>query len=244
MVSRACLTGKVNVMKEQTSHTTMESDQPGRMGKRPERGAVLLVVIVLSAIVLAVMTTLIYMIMVGTQISGIEKRYRTAHDAAFGGWAVIGQLLATRGSNANVNIFKANLAGLSPTVTDDAGCTGTTDDGNLKSGIAAKMLTRSTTWSAPCGSSLTIDPKTASTADFTMKLGSGTTYNVYGKIANTFSGNTAGGGGSDLRGKGVVASASGEIAVMPMPYLYTIEIDAENANNPSERAKLSILYQY
>jgi hypothetical protein len=228
-------------MNERTSHTTLENDQPGRTGKRSERGAVLLVVIVLSAIVLAVMTTLIYMIMVGTQISGIEKRYRTAHDAAFGGWAVIGQLLATRGSSANVNIFKANLAGLSPTVTDDAGCTGTTDDGNLKSGIAAKMLTRSTTWSALCGTSLTT---MASTADFTMKLGSGTTYNVYGKIANTFSGNTAGGGGSDLRGKGVVASGSGEIAVMPMPYLYTIEVDAENASNPSERAKLSILYQY
>jgi hypothetical protein len=228
-------------MKKHTPHMTMDPDQQGRMGMRSERGAVLIVVIVLSAIVLAVMTSLIYMITVGTQISGIEKRYRTAHDAAFGGWAVIGQLLATRGSSTDVATFKANLVGLNPSVTDNAGCTGTTDAGSAKSGIAAKMLTRSTTWSALCGTNLTT---TASTADFSMKLGSGTTYNVYGKIVDTFPGNTAGGGGTGLRGKGVVASASGEIAVMPMPYLYTVEVDAENASNPSERAKLSILYQY
>jgi hypothetical protein len=228
-------------MTKRTSKIIIDRDQPGRIGKRSERGAVLLVVIVLSAIVLAVMTSLIYMIMVGTQISGIEKRYRTAHDAAFGGWAVVGQLLATRGSSADVVTFKANLAGLNPSVTDNVGCTGTTDAGNSKTGIAAKMLTRSTTWSALCGTSFTT---TASTADFAMKLGSGTTYNVYGKIVDTFPGNTAGGGGSGLRGKGVVASASGEIAVMPMPYVYTVEVEAENASNPSERAKLSILYQY
>jgi hypothetical protein len=227
-------------MKERTSHMTIERDQPSRMGKHSEKGAVLLVVIVLSAIVLAVMTSLIYMIMAGTQISGIEKRYRTAHDAAFGGWAVIGQLLATRGSSTDVSIFKANLAGLNPSVTDNAGCTGTTDAGTTKSGIAAKMLTRSTTWSALCGTGLTT---TASTADFTMKLGSGTTYNVYAKIADTFPGNTAG-GGSGLYGQGVVFNNSGEIMVTPKPYLYTIEVDAENASNPSERAKLSILYQY
>jgi hypothetical protein len=228
-------------MKERTSHMTIDRDQPRRIGMRSERGAVLLVVIILSAIVLAVMTSLIYMIMVGTQISGIEKRYRTAHDAAFGGWAVIGQLLATRGSSTDVNTFKANLAGLSPSVTDNAGCTGTTDGGTAKSGIAAKMLTRSTTWSAVCGTSFTT---TNSTADFTMKLGSGTIYNVYGKIVDTFPGNTAGGSGSGLRSKGVVASSSGEIAVMPVPYVYTVEVDAENASNPAERAKLSILYQY
>lgn len=231
---------KVDVMKERTPHMAIECDRCRRRGVRSERGAVLLVVIVLSAIVLAVMTSLIYMITVGTQISGIEKRYRTAHDAAFGGWAVIGQLVATRGSTTDVSTFKADLAGLNPTVTDNAGCTGTTAEGQVKTGIEAKMLTRSTTWSAPCGTSLTT---TASTADFTMKLGSGTSYNVYGKIVDTFPGNTTA-GASGLRGAGVVASASGEIAVMPVPYIYTIEVDAENASNPSERAKLSILYQY
>jgi hypothetical protein len=76
-----------------------------------------------------------------------------------------------------------------------------------------------------------------------MKLGSGTTYNVYGNIANTFPGNTAA-GGSGLYGQGVVFNNAGEVQVTPRPYLYTIEVDAENAANPSERAKLSILYQY
>jgi len=68
------------------------------------------------------------------------------------------------------------------------------------------------------------------------------TYRVYAKIVDTVEGNT--GGEEGLLGKGVVYAGSGEISVMKIPYLYTIEVDAENATNPSERAKLSILYQY
>jgi hypothetical protein len=43
---------------------------------------------------------------------------------------------------------------------------------------------------------------------------------------------------------GVVSANTGEVTVVSRPYLYTIEVDAENQVNPSERAKLSILYQY
>jgi len=43
---------------------------------------------------------------------------------------------------------------------------------------------------------------------------------------------------------GVVSSGSGEITVVSIPYLYTVEVNAENRDNPSERAKLSVLYQY
>ena len=47
-----------------------------------DRGAALLLVIVLSTIALVIMTTVLYMITVSTQLSGAEKRYRTAHEAA------------------------------------------------------------------------------------------------------------------------------------------------------------------
>jgi hypothetical protein len=45
---------------------------------------------------------------------------------------------------------------------------------------------------------------------------------------------------------GVVNTGSGEVTVSSIPYLYTIEELAANQVNPSttERAKISVLYQY
>ena len=45
---------------------------------RSEKGFVLIVVIVLSAVALTIVTALLYMIMSGSQISGLQKRYKTA----------------------------------------------------------------------------------------------------------------------------------------------------------------------
>ena len=50
-----------------------------------ERGIALVMVLILSAIALAIMAALIYMITVGTQASGMQKRYRTALEAGKGG---------------------------------------------------------------------------------------------------------------------------------------------------------------
>lgn len=209
-----------------------------------EKGAVLLVVIVLSAIALAIMTTLIYMITVGAQITGVEKRYRTAHDASFGGWEIMSQLLATRGSVTAVTPFTTSLnaAGLSSSVTVTATCRGTTDDGQMKYGIEAKLMTSSTTWSPECGLTSALS---ASSYDFHMQLGEGLKYDVYGKIINTVQGNTGGetaGGG--IQATGTVNTTSGVITVVAVPYMYTVDVEAENAANTSERAKLSVLYQY
>jgi hypothetical protein len=67
-------------------------------------------------------------------------------------------------------------------------------------------------------------------------------YAVYSKIVDTVEGNT--GGDEGLLNCGVVCSNPGEVQVVKVPYLYTVEIDAENSTNVAERAKLSILYQY
>jgi len=75
-----------------------------------------------------------------------------------------------------------------------------------------------------------------------MELGATTKYTVYVKIVGTVEGNS--GGDEGLMNKGVVSGTSGEITSMSYPYLYAIEIDAENSANRAERAKLSVLYQY
>jgi hypothetical protein len=42
----------------------------------------------------------------------------------------------------------------------------------------------------------------------------------------------------------VVLSGQGEVTVVSMPYLYSVEVLAQSDANPSERARVSLLYEY
>lgn len=185
-----------------------------------EKGIALVMVLILSAIMLSIMAALVYLMTSGTQLSGGQKRYKTALEAGKGGAGVFFEFIASRGDPVIPmdTYFRYSIPASSTCQTD--------------------KLTRSTKdWNASCNRSLTIDPLTLSTYDMTMDLGA---YRAYTKIVDTVEGNT--GGDEGLRGKQVVgANEGGGITV---PYLYTIEVDSENITNPNERAKLSILYQY
>ena len=61
-----------------------------------EKGIALVMILILSAIALAIMAGLIYMITAGTQISGMQKRYKTALEAGKGGTDITYQLIAAR----------------------------------------------------------------------------------------------------------------------------------------------------
>jgi hypothetical protein len=204
-----------------------------------EQGIALVMVLILSAIVLAIITGLIYMITSTTQISGMQKRYRTALEAGMGGADVTFRLLALRGEpdqDTKDAMSNANDEGYNRTIS--VAC------------FNAKLNspTSATNWAA-CGSytnatAMVIDPADPTTYDFRFGLGKSPypAYRAYAKIVDTVEGNS--GGDEGLLKHGVVSSGSGEITVVSIPYLYTIEVDAENSTNPSERAKLSILYQY
>jgi hypothetical protein len=195
----------------------------GRRGGN-EKGLALVMVLILSAIALAVMAGLIYMITSGTQISGMQKRYKTALEAGKGGADVTYQLIAARGNPnipiTNFLITASNVGGVD--------C------------LTPKLNSATNNWPVACSSTLTIDPNTQSSYDMRFDLGA-SPYRVYTKIVDTVEGNS--GGDEGLIGKGVISS-SGEVTVVSIPYLYTLEVDAENQANPQERAKLSILYQY
>lgn len=193
-----------------------------------EKGIALVMILILSAIALAIMAGLIYMITSGTQISGMQKRYKTALEAGKGGTDVIYQLIAARG-DPNIPITNFLI---------------TASNVGLVDCLTPKLNSATNNWPAVCSSTLTIDPNTQSSYDMRFDLGASPfpTYTVYGKIVDTVEGNS--GGDEGLVGKGVVSSGSGEVTVVSRPYLYTIEVDAQNSANPSERAKLSILYQY
>jgi hypothetical protein len=205
---------------------------------RNESGIALAMALILSVIVLAIITGLLYMITSTTQISGMQKRYKTALEAGIGGSDAIFQLISTRGDP-----FDATTATYLKYLR-------TTSDACLTAKL--NSTTDATNWGACAAyakaTSLTIDPNDPASYDMQLKLGDPLGINpkkeyiVYSKIVDTVEGNS--GGDEGLLKSGVVNANTGEVTVMSVPYIYTIEVEAENAANPSERAKLSVLYQY
>jgi hypothetical protein len=203
-----------------------------------EEGIALLMTLVLSAVVLAMMSGLIYMVTVGTQVSGVEKRYNTALEAGHGGTDVTIELLNagedpgifTDGDGFEFNIPALNVGGTD--CLDEKLYTHTYDASGVR------------LWPAECDSDVAINPGDVTTYDVVFSLGTEPLkFNVYAKIVDTFQGNTVR-GSSGWKRTGVVVSETGQIKVQPIPYLYTVEAHAENSLNPAERAKLSIMYQY
>jgi hypothetical protein len=203
---------------------------------RSEKGIVLVVVLVLAAVALALMTAMIYMITIGTQTSGLQKRYKTALEAGIGGGTVFCQLITERGNPTNIGT--ANLTNFN--VTTPASCSGTiSSSGTTTTGLAAKLLTPSKSWNPNCNNTLSITPTDNTTYDMQMDLG---TYRVYAKIVSTTDGNTVDDTG--LLNSGVGGTNTGLVAVTPISYLYAVEVVSENSSRIDERAKLSILYQF
>jgi hypothetical protein len=213
---------------------------------RNEKGLALVMILILSAIALAIMAGLIYMITSSTQISGMQKRYKTALEAGVGGADVTYQFISLRGDSTDTLSLQNVLStSISNAITTSSSCTGTDISGISFSGFEAKLMTPSTSWSLACNpDNMSITPGTTTSYDMRFDLGTSPypTYRVYAKIVSTVQGNSAADRG--LGGRPVVATGSGEVTVMSMPYLYTVEMDTQNLANPSERAKLSILYQY
>jgi len=121
-----------------TAASRGSSDRRGPLSS--EKGVVLVIVIVLSA----VMTALIYLIPSGTRVSGLQKRYKTALDAAVGGGNAFYQLIETRAEDSALLSLGINLnaADLVYSRTTPPGCIGYIE-GTPKPGLAAKLLTSS-----------------------------------------------------------------------------------------------------
>ncbi len=186
---------------------------------RNERGIALVMVLVLSVIALAIMAGLLYMLTSGTQVSGLQKRYNTALEASYGGADVAYRYIGMRGTE------------LPPVPNADFTL-------NATSACLIDKLNKSTAnWGGSCDKTT---PVSSSSNDFQFTLGTSPTYTVYAKIVDTVEGNT--GTDDQLTGTGVIDPNKPMVKIEP--YLYTIEVDTENAANPSERGKLSILYQH
>lgn len=219
----------------------------GRLILQSEKGIALMMVLVLSAVVLATIAGLVYVITSGTQISGIQKRYRTALEAGIGGAGIASEIIGLRGEKSSLDALTKSLSSIDLSITTADSCTALSSATFCSAfgsytGIATKLHVPTACWSG-CDYSRIIDPTSSATYDISFRLhGTPSPYNVYAKVVDTVPGNT--GGDEDLIKSGVVSAHSGEVVVMTIPYLYAIEVNAENSANPSEKARLSILYQY
>ena len=79
-----------------------------------------------------------------------------------------------------------------------------------------------------------------STYDMRIDLG---VYRVYTKIVDTVVGNSGPDEGL-LEAAPASGSGGGNVTVVSVPFLYTIEVLSQSRTNPTERSKLSVLYQY
>lgn len=200
-----------------------------------ESGIALVMVLILSAISLAIMAALIYMITSSTQVSGIQKRYKTALQAGKAGAQATYGFIGGRGF--------MNMTGLDNFASSSVQGTGTIDGVSVTQSCNTWKLDYSTSmWPLACDKDLSINPDVSSTYDISFDIGTTPEYTVRSKIVDTVEGNS--GGGEGLLKSGVVSSESGEVAVVSKPYLYTIEVDAQKKDNPKERGKYEILYQY
>src|SRR4030043_137911 len=108
-----------------------------------EKGIALVMILILSAIALAIMAGLIFMITTGTQVSGLQKRYTTAFEAGKGGVDITFQLLAARGD--------PNIPGFHQTASSTC--------------MTDKLNKSTKDWTSTCDKLLTIIPGTDSTYD-------------------------------------------------------------------------------
>ncbi len=89
----------------------------------------------------------------------------------------------------------------------------------------------------------TFDP--ASNTDMTFELGTGPTYRIFTKIVDTTKGNTDTSGlvtEGELGGTNTVNANSAMVSPPQIPYLYSVEVQAEDSGNARERSNLSVLY--
>ena len=184
---------------------------------RDERGIAMVVVLLLMMVALAMTGGLLYMLARGGYMSAMERRYKTALDAGVGGADVTLQLIAGRG-----------------TLTMQAG-----NNLVVNSSLAAKLDNATASWGAGVDSSMAINPDNVASYDARFDLG---VYRVYAKIVDTVQGNS--GADEGLLKSGVVNAGTGELVVVSMPYLYTVELLSQHSTNPTQRAKLSVLYEY
>lgn len=208
------------------------------MWKKQERAIALVSILGLIVIGSVLLGLFLYMLHRGTDISILEKKYRSEKEAALG---------ATEFLSNEVLPDSIELASYSPSIASRILAKYSFPEGVSMSFLTTddclrdKLLKETGEWSSACDRSS--DPKTSPDLKFTLRSEDPVPFAVYVKIVDTIPGNTNT-RQVTLEGTGVTESQTGLITPQHFPYLYRIEIQAERELNPKERVNLEVLYSF
>lgn len=198
-----------------------------------ENGIALVMVLVLSAISLAIMSVLIFMITSGTKISGMEKRYLNALEAAYGAsedmfaggdFSILAELKDGGFNQANYNSF---------TYASSPACV----QQKINSNASAANWTACGTFTST--TSKVMDPTDTTTYDFAFNVPiNNPTHRAFVKIIDSSMGVTV---HKILRTGSVVSPRDVGKKRVPV-YLYSFEVLTVNLANSDDRVRLSFLF--
>jgi hypothetical protein len=207
------------------------------MRRLNNKGIALITALMFTLITLAIVLGVFSLVSQGIKSSASSKTYKNVTEAAYGGANVtMFDILPT--------LFPLAMGGTVPTglfanLTNSIGFAY-----NNPSCLTDKMTKSTAAWASTCDAGL--NPK--ANPDFTFKLGgvSNQSFKVYTKIVDTIPGvayptSTS---GATLLGGGVTESSAGTTTNLSH-YVYRIEVAGErDVANPSEKSKVSVLYEY
>jgi hypothetical protein len=200
---------------------------------RNERGMALVMVMLISLIGLSIVSSLLFMLTLGTKTSGSQGFYRTADEAALGGIEVSTRFLDNRGVLGggwadimlNNDCLQQKLNNLRGETWDE-----TTSD-----------------W-ASCELAPVQDVSMDATNGFDLKFDLpnllGGQYTVFTKIVDTVPGNSDTSGIMKGMGELEVGGDPSVITPAQIPYLYRVEVQAQKGTSLAERARYSVFYAY
>lgn len=209
------------------------------------KGIALITVLLMSVIALTLTAALLNFLFMGTSKSGAMKHYETASEAADAALDISAQLVSNRGNLSMNNLALSVNNAITANFANVCNCNDPTlaTDNVPNTCLCNKICDSKSNWTANCGAnqtSLTIDPTNSTTYDTSFVLGS---YTAYFKIVDTVQGNSHS-SSVNLSGTGTVSSNSGMVNAESNPFIYRIEVVAQNTNNPSDRSKMTMLYAY
>jgi hypothetical protein len=214
-----------------------------------ERGIALVTALLLTLISLTFVMAVLYMLTQGIKTSTSTKHYATALEATYGGVDfftkdALPQMLTSASSAFNSTTITNLYPTLNMTMPNTSnGC------------MQAKLTSTSASWlgagcaAANLSSNIALLPTTADmTFTFPGTTGS-SAYTVYSKIVDTAIGNTdtsayASGGLLSGAGVGSGSGVGGHTASTKIPYLFTVEVQAQAAANPQETTRVTLLYAF
>lgn len=198
-----------------------------------EKGIALVTALMLTMISLTVIMALMTMITAGAQLTGAQKRYRTALDAAHGGVEIMTKDILP---SIMQNLTDPNL---STTVEGTFGAV-TLDVTSTQACLQAKLTTPTGQWPSACNQQS--NPKQAPDLNLLLPSSTGDQFRIYTKIVDTVKGNSDV-SGLQLEGGGV-AESSPVLTPQHFPYLYRVEVQGERSTNAREQSNISALYAY